>query len=68
MKAKTVELIIETPLSNEDLISVFNRGAENLKEFGIDVREINIVGSANSYMRGVSYNSPQEMIPLPVER
>ena len=56
MKAKTVELIIETPLSDEDLISVFNQGAENLKEFGIDVREINIVGSAVSYMRGITYN------------
>ncbi len=57
MKAKTVELIIESPLSNEDLISVFNQGAESLKELGIELLEINIKNSANSLVRGINYNA-----------
>ena len=54
IQVKTIELIIKTPLGNEDLISIFNRGADNLKEFGIEVIEINIKNSANSLVRGIT--------------
>ena len=53
MKTKTIELIIESPLPNDDLLSIFNRGADNLKECGIKVIEINIKNSAHSLVRGL---------------
>ncbi len=55
MKAKTIELIIKTEIPNEEIIEIFNNGTEKLKELGIELLEIRVVGSANSLIKGIEY-------------
>ena len=55
MKHKTIQLIIKTDLTNEQILEILNNGTENLKELGIQLLEIRVVGSANSLVRGISY-------------
>ena len=55
MSFKTIEFIIETELSNEKLIEIFN--CANLDEFKIRIEEIRVKGSANSLIRGIDYSN-----------
>ncbi|GAH12302.1 unnamed protein product [marine sediment metagenome] len=52
---KTIEFIIETELSNEELIDIFDNA--NLEDFKIKVEEIRVKGSANSLIKGISYEN-----------
>ena len=56
MKPKTIELIIKSEISNEELLEIFNEGTSNLKDLGIELLEIRIVGSANSLLKGIDYS------------
>jgi len=55
MKPKTIELIIKTELSNEELLKILNV-SENFKDLGIELLEIRVVGSANSLVKGIDYS------------
>ena len=55
MIPKTIELIIKTEITNEELVEIFNNGTQNLKEMGIEVLEIRVSGTANSLIRGIDY-------------
>ena len=57
MKHKTIQLIIKTDLTNEEILEIFNNGTENLKELGIQLLEIRVVGSANSIIKGIDYSN-----------
>jgi len=55
-KHKTIQLIIETDKENEEILEIFNNGTQNLKDLGIILAEIRIVGSANSVIKGIDYS------------
>ena len=55
MKTKTISLIIRTDLSNDELVEIFNNGTQNLKDLGIQLLEIRVVGSAVSVVKGINY-------------
>jgi len=57
MTHKTIELIIETELPNEEILKILNNGTYNLKELGIELLEIRVVGSANSIIKGIDYSN-----------
>ena len=57
MKHKTIELIIFTDLPNEEILQILNNGTHNLKELGMHLEEIRVVGSANSIVRGIDYSN-----------
>ena len=54
---KTIELIIDSQLTNEELLEILNNGTTNLKELGIILKEIRVVGSANSIIKGIDYSN-----------
>ncbi len=54
---KTIELIIKTDVENSELLKIFNEGTNNLKELGIELLEIRVVGSANSLVKGIDYST-----------
>ena len=54
-KFKTIELIIKTELPNDEILEIFNNGTSNLKSLDIELREIKVVGSANSIIKGINY-------------
>ena len=54
---KTIELIIKTDIGNPELLNIFNEGTNNLKELGIELLEIRVVGSANSLVKGINYST-----------
>ena len=56
MKNKTIELVIETELSNEDILAIMNEGTQTLKEFAMNLKEIRVKGSADSIIKGIDYN------------
>ena len=56
MKHKTIELIIKTELPNEEILEIMNEGTKNLKDLGMNLEEIRIVGSANSIIKGIDYS------------
>ncbi len=58
LKIKTIELIIETELTNEEILELFNKGTENSKDFGVIVKEIRVKNSANSIIKGINYENP----------
>ena len=57
MKFKTIELIIETELSNEDILTIMNEGTQTLKEFAMNLKEIRVKGSADSIIKGIDYSN-----------
>lgn len=57
MKHKTIQLIILTDLSNEEVLQIINNGTDNLKELGILLEEIRVMGHACSYIKGVDYTN-----------
>ena len=57
MKHKTIELIIKTDLTNEEILEILNNGTDNLKELGMQLLEIRVVGSANSRVKGIDYSN-----------
>jgi len=57
MKHKTIQLIILTDLPNEEVLQIINNGTQNLKDLGIILEEIRVVGSANSIIKGISYEN-----------
>ena len=61
MKHKTIQLIILTDLSNEEVLQIINNGTDNLKELGILLEEIRVVGKANSIIKGISYENLKEV-------
>ena len=56
-KHKTIELVILTDLSNEEILEILNNGTDNLKDLGIILEEIRVVGKANSIIKGISYEN-----------
>ncbi len=60
MKHKTIQLIIKTDLTNEQILEILNNGTQNLKELGIQLLEIRVVGSANSLVRGIDYSNERK--------
>lgn len=58
-KHKTISLIIRTDLSNDELVEIFNNGTQNLKDLGIQLLEIRVVGSAVSVVKGINYKDEQ---------
>lgn len=56
MNHKTIELIIKTDLKNEEILEIMNNGTKNLKDLGMNLEEIRIVGSANSIIKGIDYS------------
>ena len=60
-KHKTIQLIIKTELTNEQILQIINNGTQNLKELGIQLLEIRVVGSANSLVKGVDYSNWKEV-------
>jgi len=54
---KTIELVIKTELENEEVLEILNNGTHNLKELGIELLEIRVVGSANSIIKGIDYSN-----------
>ena len=60
MKHKTIQLIIKTDLTNEQILQILNNGTQNLKELGIQLLEIRVVGSANSLVRGINYETKRK--------
>ena len=61
MKNKTIELIIKTDLTNEEILEILNNGTDNLKELGMQLLEIRVKGSANSRVKGIDYSNWQEV-------
>ena len=57
MKNKTISLIIHTNLENEEILQILNNGTQNLKELGMQLLEIRVVGSANSIIKGIDYSN-----------
>ena len=57
VKTRTIELIIQTNLTDSELVEVFDTGTNNLKELGITLLEINIKNSASSLVKGIEYNN-----------
>ena len=57
MKNKTIELIIESDLSNEEILEILNNGTKNLGWLGMKLKEIRVVGSANSIIKGIDYTN-----------
>ncbi len=55
-KIRTIELVIDSELTNEELLTILNEGTSNLKELGIILREIRVVNSASSIIKGINYN------------
>ena len=60
-KHKTVQLIIKTKLTNKEILDIFNNGTTNLKELGIKLLEIRVVGHACSYVKGIDYTNWREI-------
>ena len=61
MKHKTIQIIIRTDLTNEEILQVINNGTDNLKELGMILEEIRVVGKANSIIKGISYDNLKEV-------
>ena len=55
-KHKSIELIIRTELTNDEILEILNNGTQNLADLGIHLLEIRVVGSANSIIKGVDYS------------
>jgi len=56
-KHKTIELVILTDLSNEEILEILNNGTDNLKDLGMILEEIRVVGKASSIVKGVDYTN-----------
>ena len=56
-KHKTIQLIILTDLTNKEVLQIINNGTDNLKELGMILEEIRVVGKASSIVKGVDYSN-----------
>ena len=56
-KYKTIELVIDTNLTNEEILKIFNNETPNLNSLSIELLEIRVVGSANSIIKGINYKN-----------
>ena len=57
MTFKTIELIIDTDLTDTEVLDILNEGTTNLKELGMILHELKVKGSAISTIKGISYNN-----------
>ena len=55
MAFKTIELVIDTALRNQEVLEILDDGTDNLAELGITLREIRVKCSADSIIKGIDY-------------